>query len=349
MNKIFFKRILMILLCLLMVSVGLTAGDPLKTFASDEDTTRVPNELSGIAYAVFDSSDGSLKLFRDEEGAYNDNQVEGTKTYYADIEVRNMALYAPWFEKRNEIRSFSIKEGDTIRPDTCNSWFIGCTDLTDCDLKGLDTSEASSLESMFEGCSSLNALDLSGFDTSNVANMNCMFQNCSSLISLDLSMFDTSKLTSMGQMFNGCSSLVELDISSFDISRVTVYNAIFTNSAVTLIKLGPDFRFISGFFAVPLQRVKLSDDVTKVSEPIVYSKEDYTGEAPGWYRVGGQTIGVFDSNDGSLRFVEDTECEHLLGGTEGSRTYYTNILNTENSNPPWYDKRTEIKSVSFEA
>ena len=349
MNKIFFKRILMILLCLLMVSVGLYAGDPLKTFASDEDTTRGPNEFSGIAYAVFDSSDGSLKLFRDEEGAYNDNQVEGTKTYYADIEVRNMALYAPWFGKRNEIRSFSIKEGDTIRPDTCNSWFLGCTDLTDCDLKGLDTSEASSLESMFEGCSSLNVLDFSGFDTSNVANMNCMFQNCSSLIRLDLSMFDTSKLTSIGQMFNGCSSLVELDISSFDLSRVTVYNAIFSNSAVTLIKLGPDFRFISGFFAVPLQRVKLSDDATKVKEPIVYSGVDYTGEAPGWYRVGGQIIGVFDSNDGSLRFVEDTECEHLLGGTEGSKTYYTNILNTENSNPPWYDKRTEIKSVSFEA
>ena len=349
MNRIFLKRILTVLLCFLTVSVGLSVSDPLSVFASDDEVTRGPTELTGKAYAVLDSSDGSLKLFRAEEGAYTDCQVEGTKTYYADIEDSTLQLYSPWFAKREEIRSFCIEEGDIIRPKTCKYWFMGCTNLTDCDFRGLDTSQALSMESMFEGCSSLSALDLSGFDTSNVTNMNCMFQSCSNLTSLDLSMFNTSKVTSIGQMFYDCSSLTELDISNFDTSHVTVYNTVFTNSAVTLIKLGPDFRFIEYFFMKPLQRVKLPDDVTRVREPIIYSPEDYTGEAPGWYRVGGQVVAVFDSDDGSLRFIDDEEGEHLLDEEEGSKTYYTGILDTGGSYPPWYYNRSAIKSAIFEA
>ncbi len=91
------KRInysLLILLCFLIISFILPGTMVRTSFAADDlsdnsdemtagaDTDNVRGGSDEEAYAVFDSSDGSLMLFRGETGAYEDGQTMGTKTYY---------------------------------------------------------------------------------------------------------------------------------------------------------------------------------------------------------------------------------------------------------------------------
>lgn len=160
---------------------------------------------SDEAYAVFDLSDGSLTIFRDEVGKYTDWQVIGTKTYYAGIEDRTGHTTPKWYSKKSSVTKVIIE--DTFRPKT-TYWMFGMPNLTE--LKGvgnLDTSNVTDMSSMFYDCNNITSLDLSSFDTSNVIDMSYMFNNCESLTELDVSHFDTSKVTDMRGMFSACSNL----------------------------------------------------------------------------------------------------------------------------------------------
>jgi len=308
------------------------------------------DELEGEAYAVFDSEDGSLVFFRAPEGSYTNLQTDGTKTYYTGVESYIEATNPWWLDKKEWIRSFSVREGDIIKPKSCNKWFAGCTELTEFDPAGLDTSEAVAMNNMFLDCSKLAEVDLSGFDTSSVTQINGMFQGCISLKKCDLSSFDTSNVKYMSQMFRN-SGIEELDISSFDTSKVTEINSFFgRDNKIKLIKLGPAFTILSKTeLKAPLQRIKFMDDVTETSSPILYTLSDFVGDDAGWYRVGGRIVAEHDSGSGVLRIFNDNNDEHCINGeTAGSKTYYTGILNTGSSNPPWYSNRSDIKRVSVE-
>ena len=63
-----------------------------------------------VAYAVFDSTDNSLTFFRDEPDKYNNGQVDGTKTYYANFEDVEEFPYdnsVPWFSK-NKLQRYTF-------------------------------------------------------------------------------------------------------------------------------------------------------------------------------------------------------------------------------------------------
>lgn len=215
MNKKRIKTLLLLTFCLLLAFVCFPGASEERAYAADE--------LQGEAYGVFDSSDGSLMLFRAPEGTYTNKQTEGTKTYFTGFEKSKSLLYPPWVSKNSLIRSFSVKDGDTIRPVSCMNWFFDCKELTDFSASGLDTSETVSLEGMFSGCSKLNDPDMSGMDTSSVTNMVSMFQDCTSMKVCDLSGFDTSQVQYIGQMFMNCGVEI-LDISGFDTSKVSSVN-----------------------------------------------------------------------------------------------------------------------------
>lgn len=339
MNKKRIKTLLLLTFCLLLAFACFPGASEERAYAADE--------LQGEAYGVFDSSDGSLMLFRAPEGTYTNKQTEGTKTYFTGFEKSKSLQYPPWVSKNSLIRSFSVKDGDTIRPVSCMNWFFDCKELTDFSASGLDTSETVSLEGMFSGCSKLNDPDMSGMDTSSVTNMVSMFQDCTSMKVCDLSGFDTSQVQYIGQMFMNCGVEI-LDISGFDTSKVSSVNTFFgKNSNLSLIKLGPSFTILNKTeLKTPIQRVKLSDDVTETSTPILDSLSDYTGEDTGWYRTGGRMVAVYDPEDGSLTFFDDVNNEHLTAGEEGTKVYYTGVLNTGKTYPSWYYKRDGIKKVT---
>lgn len=157
--------------------------------------------LEGEAYAVFDSSDRSLTIFRDEAGRYTDRQVVGTKTYYAGIENITGETYPKWIES-NIIK---VVIEDIFKPKTAYYMFGENANLTDIEgIENLDTSKCTNMRGMFSACYGLVSLDLSNFNTINVTTMEGMFSACANLTSLNLSSFNTSNVTDMYAMFSGC-------------------------------------------------------------------------------------------------------------------------------------------------
>ncbi len=185
MNIINNKKILAILIFIIFFLFCIPGVLAQLSFAADDSEDGI-SRTEGEAFAVFDSSDGSLKLFRDEPGTYSDGQVVGSKTYYTGIETATGLSRPKWKDVTGSIKSFSIEEGDIIKPLTCSSWFSDCTELTDVDMTGLDTSVVTSMYRMFYKCSNLISLDISGFRSSTVPDQTYMFYNCSSLMFIRL-------------------------------------------------------------------------------------------------------------------------------------------------------------------
>ena len=199
-----------------------TVNDVQGEFEFDVKVWKDPGE----AYAVFDSSTGVLKIFRDEPEKYTNGQTEGNKTYYTELEDITGDTNPKWYDKRSSVTKVIIE--DTFKPKTAYHMFYQMTNLTEIEgIENLNTSECTNMYMMFTGCSNLTELDVSHFDTSNVTNMAYMFQGCNSLTELDVSHFNTSKVTSMNYMFRSCENLTELDVSHFDTSSVTRMSSMF--------------------------------------------------------------------------------------------------------------------------
>ena len=114
-------------------------------------------------------------------------------------------------------------------PILIDSFFKGCSNLTEIDLSNFNTSQIENMAYMFYGCSSLYSINLSNIDTSNTMSMNFMFYGCISLSSLNLSNFDTSNVISMNCMFYGCASLNSLNLSNFKLANVQNINNLFND------------------------------------------------------------------------------------------------------------------------
>ncbi len=195
--------------------------------------------LTGTAYAVFNSGTGELDFIRSTENHKNGDtgtvkSISGgsyTGTIYAGFE-ENTANYksdisrfnkhpTPWFDVLDKIKT--VKFIDNIKPATTSSWFAGMTHCTSMDLSNLLTNKVTDMSNMFggdgsssdgdfggydlDGCSSLESINLSSFDTSSVTNMSGMFENCSRLKYLDLSNLDTSNVTNISLFLYNCESL----------------------------------------------------------------------------------------------------------------------------------------------
>ena len=97
-----------------------------------------------------------------------------------------------------------------VRPKKCQSWFMGCLNLTTISgIENLNTEEVTHMAFMFRGCKSLTTLDLSGFNTAKVYSMAYMFYECRSLTTIFVSdKFTTSAVYESTNMFGDCFSLV---------------------------------------------------------------------------------------------------------------------------------------------
>ena len=193
-------------------------------------------DFDSMAYAVLDTSDNSLKFFRDDAGKYYEGQVIGTKTYYYNVENLVYPRHdesgesfsaVHWLNNSNYIEVVQFL--DDIAPKNTAFWFYYCSNLSSViDIENLDTSNTINMEEMFSACTNLEVLDVSHFDTSNVEYMDYMFSCCSSLTSLDFSSWDTSNVTNMEGMFDGCENIINLDLSTFDTSSVESMASMFS-------------------------------------------------------------------------------------------------------------------------
>ena len=193
---------------------------------TEENYTPKPADW-GEAYAVFDSSDGSLTFFRDEEGKYTNGQTDGTKTYYTGVELTGTdSNTVSWRSENANVTNVMFK--DAIKPTNTSMWFNWMADLLSIEgIEKLDTSNVTDMSSMFSNCRRLTTLDVSHFNTSNVTDMSNMFSDCRELTTLDVSHLNTSNVTDMNRMFDNCYKLATLDVSYFNTSNVTNMSSMF--------------------------------------------------------------------------------------------------------------------------
>jgi surface protein len=169
-----------------------------KTYARIDEGEENPGYFTKIgelpfqnnAYAVL--TDDILTFF------YNKNRPENAYEIYEITQKSNITKVV--FDE-------SFKN---YKPKNCNSWFYGCSKLTDIEgmTENLNTENVWNMSGMFENCSSLTSLDLSNFKTDNVTNMGCMFYNCRKLKTIYVGdNWNTDAVTSSYGMFDGCNRL----------------------------------------------------------------------------------------------------------------------------------------------
>ena len=314
-------------------------------------------------YAEYDGDSETL-TFRygaKPAGAYDLNEGNATPGWWDD----RFNYYDP--DERNKIRKVVFDASFAkARPTSCYMWFDRCSDLTEIEgIANLNTEEVTNMRSMFSACLSLTSLDVShfntqkvedmsdmfsvcsglkslnvsNFDTQNVKNMSTMFYSCRSLTSLDVSNFDTQNVTNMGYMFSWCKGLNSLDLSNFDTQNVKYMNNMFwSSSALTTIYVSD--KFITTKVS---KGAKMFEGCTSLKGAIDYdaSKIDHTyaNYNTGYFTLEPSTAYVeFDESTGTLTF----KC----GLSKPAGAY---DLNEGSNTPAWYDQRTNIKKVVFDA
>jgi len=82
---------------------------------------------------------------------------------------------APWYEKRENIKTVEFLNGVKSDTSSCMALFYNCTNLESINFGNFDTSNAQDMSYMLENCNSINELDISNLDTRNSTNMISFF------------------------------------------------------------------------------------------------------------------------------------------------------------------------------
>ena len=328
--------------------------------ASWTDASRIV-EVGGDAYAVFDSTTGTL-TFKCGEKPSGDNVYDAEDTGYnpgwqehrANLKkvefdksfafARPMSTYS-WFKYTDGIEEddplteiVGLQYLNTSNVTDMGSMFYGCNGLTSLNVSNFDTSKAENMYFMFGGCKNLSAIDLSNFDTGNVTNMSCMFSSCSGLTSLDLSGFNTSNVTNMSGMFGHCTGLVSLDLSNFNTNKVTDMSTMFRFCrSLTILDLHHfDTSNVTNmywmFYYSNMSRIYVSDR---------WSTEKVTNGSEMFYLcanlVGGQGT-KYDYNHSDYTYA------HIDGGADNPG-YFTSAGKLGDANDDGYVNMTDVNAV----
>ena len=149
--------------------------------------------------------------------------------------------YTPWMDDKDNIKSISFKQGNTIQPTNTSYLFGSLSKVTFIDISNLDSSNVIDIARMFNGCESLTKIKgIENFNTSKASSMYYMFGDCKSLTLLDISNFNTSNIINMSYMFTECNSLVSLDLTKWDTSNFEYMDRTFyfcekLNAEITII------------------------------------------------------------------------------------------------------------------
>lgn len=210
------KLLMMIVLALVML-LGMM---PMSVFAESGADALGNDTENATAYAVFDSTTGTLTFKKSAE------VPDSTETTTVFTGVENTSYPMPWSKVKNDVVKVVFE--DVISPKSTSDWFYGMKKLKTVEnFKKLDLSSCSNMSYTFGDCESLTSIDLSGLNASGAADMHNMFASCTSLTSVDLSGLDISNVTDISYMFYECYSLKTIDFSKVKASSVDDISYIF--------------------------------------------------------------------------------------------------------------------------
>ena len=105
-----------------------------------------------------------------------------------------------------------------------------------------NTSKITKMEDAFSGAHNLKEIKgIENWNTSNVKTIHNMFAYSENLKSLNLSKWDTSNVEDMSELFLGAEGLAYLNIENWDTGKVESFDNIFSNTALTHLKIGNKF------------------------------------------------------------------------------------------------------------
>ena len=105
-----------------------------------------------------------------------------------------------------------------------------------------DTSKITKMEDAFSGAHNLKEIKgIENWNTSNVKTIHNMFAYSENLKSLNLSKWNTSNVEDMSELFLGAEGLAYLNIENWDTGKVESFDNIFSNTALTHLKIGNKF------------------------------------------------------------------------------------------------------------
>ena len=105
-----------------------------------------------------------------------------------------------------------------------------------------DTSKITKMEDAFSGAHNLKEIKgIENWNTSNVKTIHNMFAYSENLKSLNLSKWNTSNVEEMSELFLGAEGLAYLNIENWDTGKVESFDNIFSNTALTHLKIGNKF------------------------------------------------------------------------------------------------------------
>ena len=105
-----------------------------------------------------------------------------------------------------------------------------------------NTSKITKMEDAFSGAHNLKEIKgIENWNTSNVKTIHNMFAYSENLKSLNLSKWNTSNVEDMSELFLGAEGLAYLNIENWDTGKVESFDNIFSNTALTHLKIGNKF------------------------------------------------------------------------------------------------------------
>lgn len=312
------------------------------SYAHVDGGTDNPGLLSGVLQAyVHKSQDNHTLTFYFDTKRYS---RQGT-TY--DLNTSTIAPAWAGYNTSifNAVFDPSFAE---VRPTTTFRWFYYLTSLTEIQgLEYLNTSEVTTMAEMFSQSRALTSLDLRTLDTQKVTDMRAMFFSSKALKDLQLFSLNSTNRVSFNQMFAGCSSLEVLDLSSLNTANVYNMTYLFNGcSALKTIYVG------DGWDASGVVNQSIFPGCTSLvgGNGTTYDPEhldktyaiiDGTNGQPGYLTAKPSAYAVYTDPDFTLTFYCDDKRDQRSG--------YTFDLNEGNAIPDWYDYRSQVQHVVFDA
>jgi len=176
------------------------------------------------------------------DGTFNSEVTQDITHTYEDIGIYTIKIFGDFpqmvsYESRydNNIsinigdhgKLLSIEQWGTIKWESMNNAFIGCSNMIGNFTDTPDLSNVTDMSGMFYGAKKFNS-SIDSWDVSNIIYMNGMFAGAEKF-NKNISSWDTSNVLSMSEMFYGA-KLFNQDISSWNVSKVTSMEHMFAGA-----------------------------------------------------------------------------------------------------------------------
>ena len=209
------------------------------------DTSKVKNMsnlffLSKIKEINLDTWDTSnvtnMSLMFDSSGA--------EKLNISNLNTKNVRSMNGMFSNLSTsgFKDLDLSKWDTSNVTDISRMFTLNYSTEKINVSNWNTSKITTMQDAFSGAHNLKEIKgIENWNTSNVKTIHNMFAYSENLKSLNLSKWNTSNVEDMSELFLGAEGLAYLNIENWDTGKVESFDNIFSNTALTHLKIGNKF------------------------------------------------------------------------------------------------------------